>query len=123
MTCWSDVIGVEKEQAYFKQTLAFVRQEREAGKLIYPPAADVFNAFKYTEFDQVRVVILGQDPYHGPQQAHGLAEFWRFGNVAFLALFANALVRRFFCSAWILLRTEHAYTPLLSWRSPHLNRG
>ncbi len=72
MTCWSDVIGVEKEQAYFKQTLAFVRQEREAGKLIYPPAADVFNAFKYTEFDQVRVVILGQDPYHGPQQAHGL---------------------------------------------------
>ncbi len=72
MTCWSDVIGVEKEQAYFKQTLAVVRQEREAGKLIYPPAADVFNAFKYTEFDQVRVVILGQDPYHGPQQAHGL---------------------------------------------------
>ena len=72
MTCWSDVIGVEKEQAYFKQTLAFVRQEREAAKLIYPPAADVFNAFKYTEFDQVRVVILGQDPYHGPQQAHGL---------------------------------------------------
>ena len=72
MTCWADVIGVEKEQAYFKQTLAFVRQEREAGKLIYPPAADVFNAFKYTEFDQVRVVILGQDPYHGPRQAHGL---------------------------------------------------
>ena len=63
MTCWADVIGVEKEQAYFKQTLAFVRQEREAGKLIYPPAADVFNAFKYTEFDQVRVVILGQYPY------------------------------------------------------------
>ena len=72
MTCWADVIGVEKEQAYFKQTLAFVRQEREAGKLIYPPAADVFNAFKYTEFDRVRVVILGQDPYHGPRQAHGL---------------------------------------------------
>ena len=72
MTCWADVIGVEKEQSYFKQTLAFVRQEREAGKLIYPPAADVFNAFKYTEFDQVRVVILGQDPYHGPRQAHGL---------------------------------------------------
>ncbi|MBP8220333.1 MAG: uracil-DNA glycosylase [Aeromonadaceae bacterium] len=72
MTCWADVIGVEKEQAYFKQTLAFVRQEREAGKLIYPPVADVFNAFKYTEFDRVRVVILGQDPYHGPRQAHGL---------------------------------------------------
>ena len=72
MACWSDVIGAEKEQAYFKQTLAFVRQERESGKLIYPPASDVFNAFKYTEFDTVRVVMLGQDPYHGPNQAHGL---------------------------------------------------
>lgn len=72
MTTWSDVIGAEKQQDYFKQTLAFVHQEREAGKRIYPPAADVFNAFKYTEFDQVKVVILGQDPYHGPNQAHGL---------------------------------------------------
>lgn len=72
MTCWADVIGAEKEQPYFKDTLAFVRQEREAGKLIYPPANDVFNAFKYTEFDQVKVVIIGQDPYHGPHQAHGL---------------------------------------------------
>ena len=72
MACWSDVIGAEKEQAYFKQTLAFVRQERESGMLIYPPASDVFNAFKYTEFDSVRVVMLGQDPYHGPNQAHGL---------------------------------------------------
>ena len=41
-------------------------------ELIYPPAADVFNAFKFTEFEQVKVVILGQDPYHGPNQAHGL---------------------------------------------------
>jgi uracil-DNA glycosylase len=72
MACWSDVIGAEKEQEYFRQTLAFVREARESGKLIYPPASDVFNAFKYTEFDQVRVVILGQDPYHGPNQAHGL---------------------------------------------------
>lgn len=50
----------------------FVRREREAGKIVYPPAADVFNAFKYTEFADVKVVILGQDPYHGPNQAHGL---------------------------------------------------
>ena len=69
---WSDVIGAEKEQDYFRQTLAHVRAEREAGKVIYPPATDVFNAFKYTEFDDVKVVILGQDPYHGPDQAHGL---------------------------------------------------
>ena len=72
MTTWTDVIGNEKQQEYFKQTLAFVRQEREAGKLIYPPANDVFNAFKFTEFGDVKVVILGQDPYHGPGQAHGL---------------------------------------------------
>ncbi len=72
MLTWSDVIGSEKEQDYFKSTLATVRAEREAGKVIYPPAADVFNAFKLTELDQIKVVILGQDPYHGPNQAHGL---------------------------------------------------
>lgn len=72
MTVWRDVIGVEKTQPYFQETLEFVRRERELGKVIYPPAADVFNAFKFTEFDQVKVVILGQDPYHGPNQAHGL---------------------------------------------------
>lgn len=72
MQTWSDVLGTEKEQPYFQETLNFVRHEREAGKHIYPPAADVFNAFKYTEFADVKVVILGQDPYHGPNQAHGL---------------------------------------------------
>jgi uracil-DNA glycosylase len=69
---WQDVIGKEKQQAYLQQTLEFVEQQREAGKIIYPPASDVFNAFQYTEFADVNVVILGQDPYHGPNQAHGL---------------------------------------------------
>ncbi|MEW7866672.1 uracil-DNA glycosylase [Aeromonas diversa] len=72
MQSWSDVLGAEKQQDYFKQTMATVRAEREAGKIIYPPAADVFNAFKFTELAEVKVVILGQDPYHGPNQAHGL---------------------------------------------------
>ncbi len=72
MQTWSDVLGQEKQQSYFQETLNFVRQERDAGKVIYPSAADVFNAFKYTEFADVKVVILGQDPYHGPNQAHGL---------------------------------------------------
>lgn len=72
MQTWSDVLGQEKLQPYFQETLNFVRNERESGKIIYPPAADVFNAFKYTEFSDVNVVILGQDPYHGPNQAHGL---------------------------------------------------
>ncbi|EKO3654149.1 uracil-DNA glycosylase [Vibrio metschnikovii] len=69
---WHEVIGHEKQQGYFKNTLAFVEQERQSGKVIYPPAAEVFNAFRLTEFHDVKVVILGQDPYHGPNQAHGL---------------------------------------------------
>lgn len=69
---WQDVIGAEKQQEYFQQTLAFVEQERAAGKVVYPPAKDVFNAFRATEFGDVKVVIIGQDPYHGPNQAHGL---------------------------------------------------
>lgn len=70
---WHDVIGKEKEQPYFHETLAFVAAERQAGKTIYPPQKDVFNAFRYTELADVKVVILGQDPYHGPNQAHGLS--------------------------------------------------
>tara|TARA_Y100001956_G_scaffold25730_1_gene25495 strand:+ start:390 stop:1079 length:690 start_codon:yes stop_codon:yes gene_type:complete len=69
---WHDVIGQEKQQDYFQQTLNFVEAERNAGKMIFPPAQDVFNAFRATEFNDVKVVILGQDPYHGPNQAHGL---------------------------------------------------
>lgn len=69
---WSYVIGAEKQQPYFLDTMAYVAAERAAGKEIYPPEHDVFNAFRYTPFEQVKVVILGQDPYHGPNQAHGL---------------------------------------------------
>ncbi|GGO68689.1 uracil-DNA glycosylase [Bowmanella pacifica] len=72
MTGWQDVLGQEKQQDYFQQIQHFVKAERDAGKTIYPPQADVFNAFKFTPFEQVKVVILGQDPYHGPGQAHGL---------------------------------------------------
>ena len=73
MRSWHEAIGAEKEQAYFQQILHSVKAERAAGTLVYPPAADVFNAFKVTEFKQVKVVILGQDPYHGAGQAHGLS--------------------------------------------------
>ncbi len=72
MHTWTHLIEVEKQQPYLQQTLAFVRRERELGKCIYPPAEAVFNAFRHTDFEQVKVVILGQDPYHGPGQAHGL---------------------------------------------------
>jgi uracil-DNA glycosylase len=72
MTTWADILGQEKQQPYFQQMMQFVESERAAGKTIYPPREDVFNAFNLTELDKVNVVILGQDPYHGPNQAHGL---------------------------------------------------
>ncbi|MCO7188266.1 MULTISPECIES: uracil-DNA glycosylase [unclassified Pseudoalteromonas] len=72
MTTWSDVLGHEKQQAYFQDTLTYVAERRAQGVTVYPPQEQVFEAFKATPFDQVKVVILGQDPYHGPDQAHGL---------------------------------------------------
>ncbi len=68
---WKDIILKEQQKLYFKELLQFVNKEYQ-NKTIYPPATDVYNAFKYTPFDKVKVVILGQDPYHGPSQAHGL---------------------------------------------------
>ena len=70
---WQDVIGPEKQQSWFQETMAFVAAARAAGTIVYPPQKDVFNAFRFTAFADVRVVILGQDPYHGPRQAHGLS--------------------------------------------------
>lgn len=70
---WHDVLAEEKQQPYFINTLNTVAAERAAGVTVYPPQKDVFNAFRYTELGDVKVVILGQDPYHGPGQAHGLA--------------------------------------------------
>ncbi len=73
METWRQALGAEKSQPYFQNILARVQAERDAGLTIFPPATDVFNAFKLTEFADVRVVILGQDPYHNVGQAHGLA--------------------------------------------------
>ncbi len=72
MTSWSDVIGAEKQQPYFQAIMDYVQQRRDAGVEVYPPANEVFNAFDACELDKVKVVIIGQDPYHGPGQAHGL---------------------------------------------------
>ncbi|MEZ9073901.1 uracil-DNA glycosylase [Vibrio splendidus] len=70
---WESIINDEREKAYFQSVLAFVEQQRNSGKTIYPPQDQVFSAFDMTPFESVRVVILGQDPYHGANQAHGLA--------------------------------------------------
>lgn len=73
MKSWADAIGAEKQQPYFQKIIQQVNTERRSGQIIYPPAHDVFNAFRYTEFNRVKVVIIGQDPYHNENQAHGLA--------------------------------------------------
>lgn len=73
METWKDAIGAEKEQPYFQHILQQVHNARVGGRIVYPPQNEIFNAFKLTEFSAVKVVILGQDPYHGPNQAHGLA--------------------------------------------------
>lgn len=73
MNTWKEAIGEEKSKDYFQQILQAVQRERLSGKVIYPPQNEVFSAFALTEFAEVKVVILGQDPYHGPNQAHGLS--------------------------------------------------
>lgn len=69
---WQSVLGAEFDQPYMQALKAFLVSEKQAGKVIYPPGSQIFNAFNHTHFDDVKVVIIGQDPYHGPDQAHGL---------------------------------------------------
>lgn len=70
---WMAVIGDELDKPYMQALRDFLMQEEAAGKVIYPPKSLIFNAFNHTPFDKVRVVIIGQDPYHGDNQAHGLS--------------------------------------------------
>ena len=69
---WKTALAPEFEKDYFKQLTDTIRRDITAGITVYPPGKLIFNAFYQTPFDQTRVVILGQDPYHGPGQAHGL---------------------------------------------------
>ncbi|APR68752.1 Uracil-DNA glycosylase, family 1 [hydrothermal vent metagenome] len=70
---WQRVLGAEFDKPYMQNLAAFLATEKAAGKVIFPPEPLVFNAFNHTPFEQVRVVIIGQDPYHGEGQAHGLS--------------------------------------------------
>ncbi len=72
MSTWHDVIGPLKDKEYFRQAWSYQHVRRAQGISVFPPEADVFNAFKYTPWDQVKIVILGQDPYHERGQAMGL---------------------------------------------------
>ena len=69
---WLDAIGGEFRKPYYKQLYEFVKQEYSS-RIIYPPADDIFNALHLTPLSQVKVLILGQDPYHNEHQAHGLS--------------------------------------------------
>ena len=69
---WYEVLSDEFDKPYMIQLSETISKERKAGFIIYPKREHVFNAFQYTPFSKVKVVIIGQDPYHGPNQAHGL---------------------------------------------------
>ena len=70
---WKEVLKNEFTKPYFLEIVTFLKIEKNAGKIIYPPGPLIFNAFNQTPFNKVRVVIIGQDPYHNPGQAHGLS--------------------------------------------------
>jgi uracil-DNA glycosylase len=70
---WKEVLKQEFTKPYFLQIATFLKSEKLNEKTIYPPGGLIFNAFNTTHFDNVKAVILGQDPYHGPGQAHGLS--------------------------------------------------
>ncbi len=72
MKTWQEALSAEKTKPYFGEMLEMIAQDRESGTVIYPADEDVFSAFDDTPLSDVKVVILGQDPYHGPGQAHGL---------------------------------------------------
>lgn len=69
---WKQALAQEFAKPYFAGIKSFIQQQKQNGKKVYPPGSLIFNAFNLTPFDQVKVVIIGQDPYHGPGQAHGL---------------------------------------------------
>lgn len=70
---WKEMLQQEFTKPYFQQIVTFLKTAKASGKIIYPPGGFIFNAFLQTPFDKVKVVILGQDPYHGFGQAHGLS--------------------------------------------------
>lgn len=69
---WLEVLGEEFDKPYMKALKQFLKEQKQLGKTIYPAGSNIFNALNTTPLDKVKVVILGQDPYHGPGQAHGL---------------------------------------------------
>ena len=70
---WKDALAPEFEKPYFASLVRFLHEEKAAGRKIYPPGSQIFKAFELTPLPEVKVVVIGQDPYHGPGQAMGLS--------------------------------------------------
>ncbi|MEO8720370.1 MAG: uracil-DNA glycosylase [Ginsengibacter sp.] len=70
---WKEILEDEFEKLYFQQVIAFLKTEKASGKIIFPPGPLIFNSFEKTPFPKIKVVIIGQDPYHKRGQAHGLS--------------------------------------------------
>ena len=70
---WKNALASEFEKPYFASLVRFLHAERQAGRRVFPPGSQIFRAFELTPVNDVKVVVLGQDPYHGPGQAHGLS--------------------------------------------------
>ncbi|MDQ7009295.1 MAG: uracil-DNA glycosylase [Candidatus Gracilibacteria bacterium] len=70
---YKQILSEETKKEYYKEIISFLESEKKEGKIIYPEEKNIFNALELTTFEDIRVVILGQDPYHGKNQAHGLA--------------------------------------------------
>ena len=70
---WKEQLQQDLNSEYIKHLRSFLKQEQSDGKKTYPPNSLIFNAFNHTPFQKVKIVILGQDPYHGANQAHGLS--------------------------------------------------
>ena len=71
---WYQALKAEFSKPYMQELKTFLQHEQASGKIIYPQNANIFRAFELTPLDKVKVVILGQDPYHRPGQAHGLCQ-------------------------------------------------
>ena len=77
---WQSFLQAEESKPYYQELQAFLKLRRKEGAAIYPPEKEIFNALELTPLDEIKVVILGQDPYHGEGQAHGLCFSVRKGN-------------------------------------------
>ena len=72
---WKEVLAEEFKQDYFDGIVDYIKRSKQEGQTIYPPGSLIFNAFELTPFDKLKVVILGQDPYHNPGEAMGIMFF------------------------------------------------